>query len=419
MSRQKGCGFWVLILGAIWVVSAIVQSQAFVWLLVIVGLGFGGWWAYRTFGKGNGFGGGKDRRYRAQQIFKLEALAANLPFDGPTSMALAKGEQVVYVLNQVGLIESRSNGSSYSGGSQGFSFRIARGVSYRVGGSRGQLTRNPESVQMVDGGTTIFTNQRIVFAGQSATREWRFDKLLNVDMSPNGVQAMISVSNRQKTSGLIATDLNDLTPGLLTAVATDWFEGGIEQARRRCIDTAGAFRAIDAGDTEFNATQLANRVALKNPDSAGSVLGATAPNSVQPGSKTPTEKSNTGELVLADMTEDDEPIEVVGESFNTANFDKLRSMLGVPAGSTQSVMVDLVAEPFNKFSKNGHAVGVQANGLILGHISEDENTPFFELLREYNGRGSCKAEIYFCPEGQNPPMNSVRLLCTDPPVAKG
>jgi hypothetical protein len=417
MRRNKGCGFGLLILGAIWVVVSLIQSQLFIWLVVLGGLGYAGWWAYKKFGGGNDFGGGKDRLYRSAQIDKLEALAANLPYTGPHTIALAKGEEVVYVLNQVGLIESRSNGSSYSGGSQGVSVRIAKGISYRVGGSKGQLTRNPESVQMVDSGTAIFTNQRVVFAGQSATREWRFDKLLNVDMGPNGVSAMISVSNRQKTSGLMATDLNELTPGLLTAVATDWFEGGIEKARRRCVDTAGAFRAIDAGDTEFNATQMANRVALENPETAGSVVAPGSAAALADVAAAKSEPSPDG-LVFAPMTEDGEPFEVVGESFNAANFDQLRAMLGAQEDDTVTTDVDLIAEPFNKFSRNGNAVAVQKNGLTLGHISEDENTDFFELLKEHNGRGTCQAEIYFCPVGQTPPMNSVRLLCANPPAAK-
>lgn len=269
MRRRAGCGGWLLILGALWIVVALLSSKFFVTVLVIAGLGFGGWWAYKKFwvpGHGPLFGGGRDKRYRASQIFQLEELAGGLPYTGPVSLVLAKDEQVVYVLEQVGLLEAQSNGSSYSGGSQGFSFRVARGVSYRVGGSRGQLTRNPATVQVIDSGSAVFTNQRVVFAGTATNRQWDFDKILNVNLTDNGIQAMIAVSNRQKNSGLQCLDLDDLTPGMLLSIATDWHEGGLEKARRRAIDLAGAFRAIDAGDTPFNATQIANRVALEDRD---------------------------------------------------------------------------------------------------------------------------------------------------------
>ncbi|MFM5904600.1 MAG: hypothetical protein ACKORF_00630 [Micrococcales bacterium] len=417
MRKKAGCGGWALILVALWLVVSLLQSKFFVGLLVTAGLGFGLWWAYKKFwvpNKGSLFGGGKDKQYRAAQIYKLEALAANLPYRGPVSLALNKDEQVLYVLNSVGLLESRSNGSSYSGGSQGFSFRVAKGISYRVGGSRGQLVRNPETIQVIDTGSAVFTNQRVVFTGSSTNRQWDFSKLLNVDMAGNGLEAMIAVSNRQKTSGLQCLDVSDITPGMLLAIAIDWKEGGIERARRRAIDTAGAYRAIDAGDTEFNATQLANRAALEENGGGAAVV----PPASAVGVSASAPAAKTDGLVLADKTDDDEPVEVVGESFNAENFVKLRKMLQVQAGDTETTQVDLVAEPFNKFSKNGHAVAVQKNGLILGHLSEEVNTEFFDLLKEYNGRGVCQAEIYFCPEGQNPPMNSVRLLCTDPPSAK-
>jgi hypothetical protein len=91
---------------------------------------------------------------------------------------------------------------TYQGGSQGVSFRVAKGVSYRVGGHRGTFTPGDEELKIVDEGTAVVTNQRAVFQGAGKTREWLFTKLIGVDHDPESGISMLHVSNRQKASGL-------------------------------------------------------------------------------------------------------------------------------------------------------------------------------------------------------------------------
>jgi hypothetical protein len=107
-------------------------------------------------------------------------------------------------------------------------------------------------------------------------------------------------------------------------------------------------------------------------------------------------------------------VDVVGESFYAESFATLRERYNVEYGETEDFDLELVAEPFNKYSKNGHAVAVQLDGLFLGHIAEDENTEFFDLLKETNGRAKCSGEIYFAPNAEVM-KNSVRLYCDYPP----
>lgn len=81
-------------------------------------------------------------------------------------------------------------------------FRLAKGVSYRVGGHRGTYRPGPETQQVVDQGTIVITNQRVVFQGAAKTREWGFSKLKGVDHAEGTGATMIHVSNRQKVSGV-------------------------------------------------------------------------------------------------------------------------------------------------------------------------------------------------------------------------
>jgi hypothetical protein len=81
------------------------------------------------------------------------------------NIALKKGEVVLASLDNIKLLEWVSTGSTYQGGSAGFSFRVMRGVSYRVGRSSGQLVRNPPALKTLDVGTVNFTTERITFVG--------------------------------------------------------------------------------------------------------------------------------------------------------------------------------------------------------------------------------------------------------------
>lgn len=123
---------------------------------------------------------------------------------------LKKGEFPILVITNIGLIEMGRERGSYQGGSQGVSFRVAKGVSYRVGGHRGTFTPGPEVLKIVDEGTAVVTNQRVVFQGAGKTREWLFTKLIGVDHDPERGMSMLHVSNRQKASGLAyGEDISD------------------------------------------------------------------------------------------------------------------------------------------------------------------------------------------------------------------
>lgn len=117
------------------------------------------------------------------------------------SLILKPGEQAVWV-GDGQLVEPRRGPGHYVGGSQGFSFRVAKGVRYHVGASRGHFIPGDEVQSVIDQGTVTVTTQRVVFTGSKATREWTFAKLLDTEISQDRSLVLIHVSNRQKVSGV-------------------------------------------------------------------------------------------------------------------------------------------------------------------------------------------------------------------------
>ena len=177
----------------------------------------------------------------------LEGLVKKLEDGVPAGLVqtmLKKGEVAIDSV-PAKLLEYRSTGSSYQGGSQGVSIRIAKGLSYRVGANRGQLVRNPDALSVIDSGDATFTNQRVVFGGQAQTREWAFDKLVDFNSGDNGTQVMISVSNRQKVSGLNAESVFHVQPGVLLEVAVAYANGGKAVALEVARGYLEQYRALE------------------------------------------------------------------------------------------------------------------------------------------------------------------------------
>jgi hypothetical protein len=242
---QLGCATLIALGIVYWAISSVTKDNNAVPLIVVALAAAGaGLWYYAIKKQ-------KDQNVKdnlESAATKLEALSKTLtPIELPGFME-QKGEKAYFKLDNVSLTEWRSTGSSYQGGSQGVSFRIAKGVSYRVGVSQGTLTKNPEQLQVVDQGSAIFTDKRIVFAGTKSNREWDFSKMVNVDVGTNGIYVNIAVSNRQKNSGLRASNDADLTPGILAGIVLELNESGLAAAKTYALDTAKKMRDVLAED---------------------------------------------------------------------------------------------------------------------------------------------------------------------------
>lgn len=112
----------------------------------------------------------------------------NLQIEGGSPVVLKKGE-VVHFADRSILKELKSVSLGYSGGSHGVSFRIAKGISYRVGAHRGHIVKEDRFVE-TSRGVLLITNQRLFlhpFAGHKPLNI-PLNKILSYQCFNNGIE---------------------------------------------------------------------------------------------------------------------------------------------------------------------------------------------------------------------------------------
>jgi hypothetical protein len=96
-----------------------------------------------------------------------------------------RSETLIWIFNNVAYYEDKTR-RRYVGGSQGVSFRIAKGVYYRVGSFRGHPVETTERVH-VDTGILAVTTKHIYFHGSTKSFRVRFDKIVSFTPYSNGI----------------------------------------------------------------------------------------------------------------------------------------------------------------------------------------------------------------------------------------
>jgi len=123
-----------------------------------------------------------------------EIQKGNLPTVSITNLVMKKGE-TAYWKEPATLAEEKIIRRRYEGGSQGVSFRVMKGVSYRVGGHRGHIVSETGLVPVSDG-ELIVTNKRIIFRGDGKAFAIKLDKILDIQIFTNSLQ--FSENNKSK-----------------------------------------------------------------------------------------------------------------------------------------------------------------------------------------------------------------------------
>ncbi len=140
------------------------------------------------------------RHERDQQAAAL-ALAQQFAGEPTTQLVLHDGEAVFAAVTNAGLVEMRKGPGHWQGGSSGVSIPVGslggHAIRYHVGATRGHYVQGTPHPTAIDQGTLFITNQRVVFAGTSQTRECPFAKLLGYQHPGDG-ETTLSVSNRER-----------------------------------------------------------------------------------------------------------------------------------------------------------------------------------------------------------------------------
>jgi hypothetical protein len=141
-----------------------------------------------------------------------------LPEVSNAQILLKKGERCHFqapasLLKEVTIREWRS-------GSSGYSFRIMKGVHYRIGSSRGRSVVIGTRLDVEDSGSLCVTSLRTVFVGQRRNVECMYTKLLNMNVYSDGIG--FNVSNRKNATVIkMAPGYGDIVAGIVNAVAPE------------------------------------------------------------------------------------------------------------------------------------------------------------------------------------------------------
>ncbi|MDD5494578.1 MAG: hypothetical protein PHG36_07930, partial [Dehalococcoidia bacterium] len=136
----------------------------------------------------------KDFQSLAARLMVAAINDGRLPVITETKLILKPGE-IARVEMAAALLKETAK-YQYQGGYSGVSFRIAKGVSYRTGGFRGNRVNVGTEIRVDDTGTIICTSQRCVFLGSLKTVEIPYNKLLSMDIYEDGIR--FHISNKQK-----------------------------------------------------------------------------------------------------------------------------------------------------------------------------------------------------------------------------
>ena len=132
-----------------------------------------------------------DFEFFAQQLYENKV---HLPTrDCPVIMKRA--EEAVLVLPNITFKEPRAVRTSV-GGYGGPTIRIAKGISFKLGGASSRSVSH-EEIKAIDKGTLTITNKRLIFTGPMKTLNYNLSKILSITDFKDGIA--IQRDNKQKT----------------------------------------------------------------------------------------------------------------------------------------------------------------------------------------------------------------------------
>ena len=122
--------------------------------------------------------------YRLRLISEISQ--GNLPTLDLQGVVLRKQEQIHWI-EAASLIEERVIRKTYVGGTQSVGFRVMKGVTFRVGGTRGHMIAERDMIP-ISFGDLIVTNQRVIFRGDKKSFQLLMSKLLEFEAYGDGLR---------------------------------------------------------------------------------------------------------------------------------------------------------------------------------------------------------------------------------------
>jgi hypothetical protein len=181
----------------------------------------------------------QNRQFRIQSAFSyfldfarrgipIKIICGEIP-----NIVLNKGEDVLCVLPKTTLLEPRAV-RTWRSKHGGPSFRIVKGVSFRLGASSG-VSESHEEMRAIDTGTLMLTNERLSFVGSRRTINVPIEKIIDVDNEGYSNWLRLNRQGRQKTecfqfNSALYTDFSHNGEKMLAPVHSRMLKLAIDQA---------------------------------------------------------------------------------------------------------------------------------------------------------------------------------------------
>jgi hypothetical protein len=117
---------------------------------------------------------------------------------GPiANIRLAPGE-LVHAIFQARLLDERVVRREFIGGNTGLTFRLTKGVNYRMGGTRGR-SMPVSAIVPVDEGNVIVSSQRVMFMGRKKPFAYVWTDVICAEPAGDGVHLVFHGKNNTAT----------------------------------------------------------------------------------------------------------------------------------------------------------------------------------------------------------------------------
>ena len=127
--------------------------------------------------------------------------------NNPSPVILKKNENLSIIMDNISLQEPRAvrqTQAAYGGPT----IRVAKGVSFRLGGASAR-SESHEEIRVIDQGKLILTNKRLIFIGSKRTVNINLKKIMAVQAYRDGIESQRE--NKQKPEYFTGTDKHSIT----------------------------------------------------------------------------------------------------------------------------------------------------------------------------------------------------------------
>ncbi len=140
-------------------------------------------------------------------INSLQKGSAKINTNEQSPIILKRNENISLIMHNITLREPRAVRQTV-GGYGGPTFRVAKGVNFRLGGIAAQ-SESHEELRNIDRGTLVLTNKRLIFIGSKRTTNIDLNKIIAIEPYKDGIGSQRE--NKQKTEYFTGSDKTTIT----------------------------------------------------------------------------------------------------------------------------------------------------------------------------------------------------------------